>query len=230
VITDTIISDDPSPETLAVLVAPLDPCLATWIETKKSELCAYARSRLANQACEDTIDQQFTELIEEHLHQHRKRLDSEVATRSRNLQTTFDNELAAVKASSQPALDTAKSQMKKTLDADIEAAHLESHNFLIQEQGCLRHEAKIKLQQLNDDLDSRTLTSMMRTSKVDKPSPLQPRPKKYKKKPPRKMGVLDLNTPSPHPSDDEMVTDTESVADPIHSPVATVAAAPLPSP
>jgi hypothetical protein len=81
-ITDTIISDDPSTESLAVLVAPLDPRLQKWIDAKKDDLCTYTRSRLANQACEDTLDQKFAELIEERIHQHRKNLDAEVITRS----------------------------------------------------------------------------------------------------------------------------------------------------
>jgi hypothetical protein len=227
-ITDTIISDNPSTETLAVLVAPLDPRLAAWIDTKKDELRSYARSRLANQACQDTLDQQFAEIIEERVHQHRHSLDSEVAARSNALQVTFDNELAAAKSRFQLALDDAKLQMKKTLDADIEAARLDNHNFLIQEQGRLRHEAKIKLQDLKDDLDSRALTSITRTTKSDKPSPLQPRPKKLKKKPARKTGILDLNTPSPHPSDDDMVTDSEADTN-IPSPIASRATDPLPA-
>jgi hypothetical protein len=42
-ITDTIITDDPSTEILAVSIAPLDPRLQQWIDTKKSDI----RARLA---------------------------------------------------------------------------------------------------------------------------------------------------------------------------------------
>jgi hypothetical protein len=227
-ITDTIISEDPSTETLAVLVAPLDPRLQTWIDAKKDQLRGYARSRLANQACEDTLDQKFTELVEERIHQHRKALDSEVATRSADLRQTFDNELNAYKAALQTDLDTAKAQIRTTLNADIEAARLEAHDRLTQELGKLRHEHKVKITQERDDLDTRALASVMRTPKSDKPSPLQSRPKKLKRKPVRKTGVLEF-TPSPHPSDDDMVTDDESVTDTIHSPTAIKAAEPLPA-
>jgi hypothetical protein len=106
-ITDTIISDDPSIETLAVSIAPLDPRLQSWIDAKKSDLCTYARARLANQACEDTIDQHFLEITEERLHQQRKALDAEVTKHTRDLQHTFDTEFATAKASFQMALDTA---------------------------------------------------------------------------------------------------------------------------
>jgi hypothetical protein len=129
-ITDTIISDDPSTETLAVLVAPLDPRLQTWIDSKKSDLRAYARLRLANQACEDTIDQQFTELVEERIHRHRSSLDSEVTTRTADLRQAFDEELAACKAAFQTELNNAKAQIRKTYDADVEAARLEAHELL----------------------------------------------------------------------------------------------------
>lgn len=136
-ITDTIISDDPSIESLAVSVAPLDPCLQIWIDTKKIELRSYAHSRLANQACEDTINQKFSELVEERIQQQRRLLDIEVATKSKQLFNTFDTELVASKRAFQTELETAKLQIKKTLDADLDAARLDAHNQLIQEQGRL---------------------------------------------------------------------------------------------
>jgi hypothetical protein len=213
-ITNTIISDDPSTETLAVSVAPLDPRLQSWIDTKKIGLRQYTRSRLTNQACEDTLDQEFKELLEERVYKHRRSLDEEVAARTAELQTAFDTELA-----------THKAQLKKTLDADLDAARLDTHNYLTQETGRLRHEAKIKLQQLKDDLDSHALPSVIRTTKADKPTPLTSRPKKLRKKPARKLGALDF-TPSPHASDDDMVTDNDSVTDTIHSPVASKADTP----
>jgi hypothetical protein len=227
-ITNTIISDDPSTETLAVSVAPLDPRLQAWIDTKKSDLHLYTRSRLANQVCENTVEQQFAELIEERVLQHRRNLDADVLQRTADLQTAFDAELANCKSAFAKELDVAKLQLKKTLDADLDAARLDAHNQLIQEQGRLRHENKIKTQQLRDDLDSHNLTSVARTPKTDKPSPMSTRPKKLKKKSIRKTGILDLNTPPP-PTDDEMVTDNESGTDTFHSPIASKAADPLPA-
>jgi hypothetical protein len=228
VITDSIISDDPSIEALAVSIAPLDPRLQTWIDSKKSDLRAYARSRLTNQACENTIDQQFLELVEERIHRHRTDLDAEVVTRTAQLRQSFDKELADCKAAFQVELDTAKAQIRKTYDADVEAARLEAHESLTRETGRLRHEHKVKTQQLQDELDVRDLTSVTRTSKHDKPSPLQPRPKKVKRKATRKSNPLQI-TPSPHPSDDDMVTDNESGTDTFHSPIASKAADPLPA-
>jgi hypothetical protein len=227
-IIDMIIFDDPSTETLAVSVAPLDPRLLAWIDSKKADLHDYAHKHLAKQACEDTIDQCCSELIDEHLHQRRKDLDTDVATHSNELQATFDKELANTKLGFQITLSHTKAQMKKTLDTNIKAALLKNHNFLIQETGCLRHEAKIRLQQIKDDLNTRALPSVTRTTKADKPSPLTPHPKKYKKKPPHKMGILDLNTSSPHPSDDEMVTDTESITDNPPSPITVTSTNPTP--
>jgi hypothetical protein len=143
VITDTIISDDPSVETLAVSVAPLDPRLQAWIDAKKSDLQLYARSRLANQACENTVDQQFIELVEERVLQHRRGLDAEVTKRMADLRQAFDNELTSCKASFATELTIAKQQIRKTFDADIDAARSEAHNLLTQEQGKLKHEHKI---------------------------------------------------------------------------------------
>jgi hypothetical protein len=111
VLADTIISDDPSIETLAVSVATLDPRLQPWIDAKKSDLRTYARSRLANQACEDTVDQQFNELLEERIHQHRRQLDSDVEKRTTELRATFDAELAACKSAFQLELNTTKQQI-----------------------------------------------------------------------------------------------------------------------
>jgi hypothetical protein len=167
-------------------------------------------------------------MVEERIHQHRTALDAEVTTRTDQLRQTFDKELADCKAAFQNELDNSKLQIRKTFDADVEAARLEAHELLAQETGRLRHEHKIKLQQLRDDLDVHDLQSVTRTPKHDKPSPVTARPKKLKRKTPRKTGILDLNTPSPHPSDDEMVTDTESVADVLHSPIASKATDPLP--
>jgi hypothetical protein len=221
--------DNPSTETLAVSIAPLDPRLQSWIDTKKIDLHNYTRSHLANQACENNIDQMFTEQIEEHLVQYHHDLDAEVKIRSETLRKTFDNELDTCKASFADALTTAKLQMKKTLDADIEAAQKEAFDALSQEQGRLKHESKIKLQQLRDELDSHSLPSVTRTAKPNKPSPMTPKPKKLKKKPARKPGILEF-TPPPHLSDnDEMITDTESITDSIHSPLALRPTDPTPA-
>jgi hypothetical protein len=167
-------------------------------------------------------------MVEERIHRHRTSLDAEVTTRTTQLRQTFDKELTDCKTAFQAKLDNSKLKIRKTFDADVEAARLEAHELLAQETGRLRHEHKIKLQQLQDDLDTRDLQSVARTPKHDKPSPVSTCPKKLKRKTPRKTGILDLTTPSPHPSDDEMVTDTESVTDVLHSPIASKATDPLP--
>ena len=66
-ITDTIISADPNPETIARDAADLHPDLQKWISDMRDSLRTYTRLTLVREACEETVDQQTHELVEEHI-------------------------------------------------------------------------------------------------------------------------------------------------------------------
>jgi mRNA-degrading endonuclease toxin of MazEF toxin-antitoxin module len=99
-------------------------------------------------------------LIKERIHQHRNTLDAKVTLRTTEVRDSFDKELAACKAAFQVELDNTKQQIKRSCNADIDAARLEAHELLAQETGRLRHEHKVKTQQICDDLNTHTLTSV----------------------------------------------------------------------
>lgn len=191
-LTATITSSTPDPETLTHQVGNLDPEITTWVNNMRTALREAAIKTVNNEVIEDVIDPHATELF------HVTWL-----ARQSGIQANINEENAKLEQS-----------LGFEAENKLEILSREINDKLADDVMKLRNAAKANIQTVKDELETHELSSVTRTAKPPKPSPLNiTNSKKLKRK---KCNVLDLTTPSPSSevthaeTDSEMITDNDS--------------------
>src|SRR6266850_447688 len=139
-------SSDTFPASIANLVPLLDSNLADWVSTFHTDLRKHARRIISGSIGQDTIDQYTQEHLEECLFIRRREVKEEALA-------------AATSLCTEATLAATKQSIDDKLTAEINA---------------YRQAACVRSQELRDNIDARQISSVVRTSKLDKPSPLAP--------------------------------------------------------
>jgi hypothetical protein len=203
-------SSDVTGEFLSASIHGLDDRVWHWVDSKRSAIQTFARSRIINEACENTVDLWAAEAVIHRIDARRRELDAQT-------DATFDAD----------GIEKRRLNCLAELET-LAAEHIAAEESRLQEMvatriASLKHEAKVRIQDSTDDLTSRTLTTAICSGKSLKPSPISSRTRS--KKTQKRRGVLDLTSQPSVESDAPMTTDDETQASPVLSVSATTSPA-----
>jgi hypothetical protein len=200
---------DPSSELSADAIAKathvLDDRVRTWVDTKRSEIQAYARSCITNEACENTVDLWAHEAVIHRIDARRREIDQQT-------DELFDAKGIAHRREQRLA------ELTAAADETIAAESARLDEFVARRVAELRHDAKVKVFDAENDAHAHELTSAIRSAKPHKPSPISSRTRS-KGKGARKSRILDLHSnTSGAESETPMTTEDEGPASPTPAP------------
>jgi hypothetical protein len=151
-----------------------------WVDAKRSEIQAYARSCILNEACENTVDLWAQEAVIHRIDARRREIDQQT-------DDLFDAKGIALRR------DQRLAELAAAADEQIAAESARLDEMVARRLAELRHDSKVKIFEAENDAHSHTLTSAIRSSKAPKPSPIASRTRS-KGKSARKPRILDLDS------------------------------------
>jgi hypothetical protein len=169
-----------SAETISGATHVLDERVHKWVDEKREAIQNYARSRIVNEACENTIDLWAAEAV---IH----RIDA----RCHKLEVQTDQTFNAAGIENRKCNRLA--ELEALADEQIAAEEVRLNEMVAQCLGELNHEAKVKVFEAENEASSRSLISAICTSKATKPSPISSCTRS-KGKPNKRKRILDLNS------------------------------------
>jgi hypothetical protein len=195
-------SSELSAEALAKATHSLDDRVRAWVDTKRSEIQAYARSCITNEACENTVDLWAHEAVIHRIDARRREIDQQT-------DELFDAKGIARRREQRLA------ELAAAADDQIAAESARLDEMVSRCLAELRHDSKVRLFDAENDAHSRDLTSAIRLAKPQKPSPISSRTRS-KGKGARKSRILDLHSnTSEADSETPMSTEDEGPALPV---------------
>jgi hypothetical protein len=187
-------------ETISGATHALDDRVRKWVDEKRADIQTYARTRIVNEACKNTVDLWAAKAVIHRIDARRRELDiqTDKTFDAAGIENRKHNRLAELKASA----------------ADhIAAEETRLNEMVAQRLSELCHEAKVKIFDAESDAHSRSLTSAISSAKTPKPSPISARTRSKGKG--KKTHILDLNSePSAADSETPMTTDDEAPGSP----------------
>jgi hypothetical protein len=206
IITDT--STEMSAEDISAATHSLDDRVRQWVDDKCSTIQAYARSCITNEACENTVDLWAHEAVIHRIDARRREIDQQT-------DETFDTKGIAHRQ------DQRLAELAAAADEQIAAETIRLNDMVSRRLAKLRHDAKVKVFDSENDAHSRDLTTAIRSAKTPKPSPISSRTRS-KGKTARKHCVLDLHSGAlATDSETPMSTEDEMPASPLRPPPET---------
>jgi hypothetical protein len=206
IITDT--SSEMSVEDISAATHSLDDRVRQWVDDKRSAIQAYARSCITNEACGNTVDLWAHEAIIHRIDSRRREIDQQT-------DETFDAKGIAHRR------DQRLAELAAATKEQIAAETARLDDMVSRRLAELRHEAKVKVFEGENDAHSRVLTTAIRSTKTPKPSPISSRTRS-KGKAAHKNRVLDLHSrASATDSETPMSTEDEMPASPLRPPPET---------
>jgi hypothetical protein len=206
IITDP--SQELSAEAISVATHSLDDRVHAWVDAKRAEIQAYARSCITNEACENSVDLWAHEAVIHRIDTRRRELDQQT-------DDTFDAKGIA------HCRDQRLAELEVVAQDQITAESARLDEMVSKRLAALRHDAKVRIFEAENNAHSRDLTSAIRSAKPPKPSPISSRTRS-KGKGLKKSRILDLHSEA----DSETPMSTED--EPLESPALPVASLSLP--
>jgi hypothetical protein len=160
-------SADSSGEFISASAHGLDDRIHKWVDTKHSEIQNFARAHITNEACKNTVDLWASEAV---IH----RIDACCHEIDQKTDASFDVEKIE------------KRRLACLAELEILASkHIAAEEICLQEMvssriGSLKHEAKVKIRDVEDDISSRLLTLVIHSGKQPKPSLISARTRSKK--------------------------------------------------
>jgi hypothetical protein len=197
-------SSDVTGEFISASIHGLDNRVHKWVDSKRIDIQNFARARIANEACENTVDLWAAEMVIHRIDARRREIDAQTdeSFDAKGIETRRLNRLAELEA--------------------LAAEHIAAEELRLQELVAtkisgLKHEAKVRIRDADADLSSRPLTSAIRSEKPPKPSPISSRTRSKRRL--KKQGVLDLTSQPSTETDTAMTTDDEQTPPSVTSPI-----------
>jgi hypothetical protein len=199
---------DPSSDTTGKVISTaahgLDDHVHKWVDAKRSEIQNFTQTHIVNEACENMVDLWAAKAVIHRIDACRQELDAQT-------DAFFDTK----------GIETCRLNRLAELEA-LAAEHIVSEELRLQEMVSsrivgLKHDAKVRLHDADDDLNSRALTSAIRSGKPSKQSPISSRTRS--KKASKRRGALDLSSQPSADSKTPMTTDDDAPASPVASEV-----------
>jgi hypothetical protein len=188
---------DVTGEFLSASIHGLDDRVRQWVDSKRAAIQSFARTRIVNEACENTVDLWAAEAVIHRIDARRRELDAQT-------DTSFD------------AAGIEKRRLNRLAELEsLAAEHIAAEETRLQEMvatciASLKHEAKVRLRDADDKLTSRSLTTAIRSGKPPKPLPISARTRS--KKGAKRRNALDLSSQPSADSETPMTTDDETPA------------------
>jgi hypothetical protein len=205
-ITSIITDDELSGEALAAGTHALNPDLQKWVDLQRDAITSFARSRITNEACENTISLWASEVVIHRIDEKRRELDAitDASPSAADIEHCKQNRLV---------------ELQVAADDEIKAEEARLREIVAQRLGALHHDTKVKIFDGENEASSRSLSSAICTAKGPKPSPISSRTRSKGKH--TKKRVLDLHSQTSEDSDHPMTADEPE--DPIPPSPVTVA-------
>jgi hypothetical protein len=190
-------SADVTGEFISASIHGLNDRVRKWVDSKRSDIQNFARARIANEACENTVDLWAAEAVLHRIDARRRELDAQtdMTFDAKGIKNRRLNRLAELKALAAKHIVAEEGRLQETVATRIAS---------------LKHEAKVHIRDADDDLTSRSLTTAIRSGKTPKPSPISSCTRS--KKTHKKRDVLDLTSQPPSESEAAMTMDDEAAS------------------
>jgi hypothetical protein len=207
-ITSLITDGDLTGEALAAGTHALNPDLQAWVDAQRVAITSFARARIANEACENSISLWASEIVIHRIDEKRRELDAitDASPSAAEIEHRKLNRLA---------------ELQNAADDEIKAEETRLHEMVARRLGELQHDAKVRIFDGENEASSRSLISAIRTAKGPKPSPISSRTRSKGKR--GKSRILDLHS---NVSGAESETPMSTEDDEPHSPAPAMTPSP----
>jgi hypothetical protein len=202
-ITSLITEGELSGEALAAGTHALNPDLQAWVDEQRVAITSFARARIANEACENSISLWASEVVIHRIDEKRRELDAitDASPSAAEIEHRTKNRLAELQNAADDAIKAEEARLNETVARRL---------------GELQHEAKVRVFEVENEASSRSLISAIRTAKGPKPSPISSRTRSKGKR--GKSRILDLHSNvSGAESETPMSTEDDEPPSPAHA-------------